>query len=311
MAPRRGFRHEALIYAGVEDFVARTAPFIRAGLEADEPVLVVVDATKISRLRNELGDDASDVRFADMRAVGGNPARIIPVWVDFVNEPSARSRSRRGIGEPIWAGRTPAELVESQRHEALLNLAFVDDPDLWLLCPYDSEALAPDVIDEAHRSHPLIVDDGIEIQSDTFQGIAEISAPFDAPLPDPPPTALALFFSADGLSRLRDVASSYARDIGMDAARAAEVSLAVSEIATNTIRHAGGRGQFRIWANGDSLAAEVSDAGRIGDPLIGRRRPEVDQRDGRGMWIVNQLCDLVQVRTYATGNVVRLQFRLP
>ena len=39
-----------------------------------------------------------------------------------------------------------------------------------------------------------------------------------------------------------------------------------------------------------------------GDPLAGRERPAGLGDAGRGLWIVNQLCDLVQVR----GGVVRL-----
>ena len=71
----------------------------------------------------------------------------------------ARGRRLRGIGEPIWADRSPDELVECQRHEALLNLAFADAGDFWLLCPYDVDALDPDVIAEAHHSHPAVVAD--------------------------------------------------------------------------------------------------------------------------------------------------------
>jgi hypothetical protein len=38
------FRHEALLYAGEIDFLTGTLPFIREGVAADEPVLVVVSA---------------------------------------------------------------------------------------------------------------------------------------------------------------------------------------------------------------------------------------------------------------------------
>jgi prepilin-type processing-associated H-X9-DG protein len=36
----------------------------------------------------------------------------------------------RGAGEPIWPERRPAELVECQRHESLLNVAFADGPSV-------------------------------------------------------------------------------------------------------------------------------------------------------------------------------------
>ena len=45
--------------------------------------------------------------------------------------------------------------TECQLHEALLNVAFGASTPLWLLCPYDLEALTADVIDEAWvRSSP-------------------------------------------------------------------------------------------------------------------------------------------------------------
>ena len=37
----------------------------------------------------------------------------------------------------------------------------------------------------------------------------------------------------------------------------------------------------------------------------------VDRAGGRGLWIANQLCDLVQVRSGAAGTTVRLHARLP
>ncbi len=46
------FRHEALLYAGEVDFLAGTLPFIREGVAADEPVLVVVSAARIGLLRS-------------------------------------------------------------------------------------------------------------------------------------------------------------------------------------------------------------------------------------------------------------------
>ena len=56
---------------------------------------------------------------------------------------------------------------------------------------------------------------------------------------------------------------------------------------------------------------EVADAGRILDPLAGRRRPEPGQLGGYGLWLANQLCELVQVRTFAGGGAVRAHMRLP
>jgi anti-sigma regulatory factor (Ser/Thr protein kinase) len=54
------------------------------------------------------------------------------------------------------------------------------------------------------------------------------------------------------------------------------------------------------------VVCEVTDAGYFDQPLAGRRRPDADRVGGRGMWLVNQLCDLVQVRTLPEGTVVRM-----
>ena len=95
-----------------------------------------------------------------MREVGANPARLIPAWQQYIDARSASGRSVRGLGEPVWAGRSEAELVECQRHESLLNLAFADVEGISMLCPYDTAALGDDVVAAAHRSHSAIVECG-------------------------------------------------------------------------------------------------------------------------------------------------------
>ena len=49
-------------------------------------------------------------------------------------------------------------------------------------------------------------------------------------------------------------------------------------------------------------------AGELRTKVAGRERPAPDKLRGRGLWLVNQLCDLVEVRSQDGGNVVR--FRL-
>src|SRR6266576_1996284 len=156
-SPAHAFRHEALFYTGRKGFLEGTVPFIAQAVAQDEAVLVVVGAEKIELLRDALASDADGVQFADMAEVGRNPARIIPAWRDFVNRHIGPGRRLRGIGEPISADRSEAALAECHRHESLLNLAFADSGDWWLLCPYDVTSLPADVIHEAQRTHPYIV----------------------------------------------------------------------------------------------------------------------------------------------------------
>jgi anti-sigma regulatory factor (Ser/Thr protein kinase) len=304
------FRHEALFYAGRDDFVHRTGSFLRDAVEAEEPTLVVVDAAKIALLREELDGAAAGVRFADMAEVGTNPARIIPAWREFVTRSASIGRRVRGVGEPIWPERTAAELVECERHESLLNFAFAGSPSWWLVCPYDTEALDPAVVEEARRTHPFVLEDGVSRESTDYYGLTSIGAPFTEPLPEPPASALELPFGDGPLEALRFLVGRAAAEAGLVASRAADLVLAVHELATNTLRHGGGRGTLRIWREPDALLCEVSDAGRLDHPLAGRERPLAGQPGGRGLWLVNQLSDLAQIRCFEAGSVVRLHMRL-
>jgi anti-sigma regulatory factor (Ser/Thr protein kinase) len=301
------FAHEALLYAGDESFLEGTVPFISEGVAAGEAVLVAVDVRKIDRLRAELDGQAEHVLFADMAEIGKNPAWIIPVWRDFAD--AHEGRPIRGIGEPIYPERPPAELVECQRHESLLNLAFSDRPAFRLLCPYDTDALPDEVIDEALRSHPIVVDRGAMTDSDRYRGLDAIAAPFDLPLAAPPASALKLAFDLDSLASVRGFVLSRANEAGLGRRRTNDLVLAVNEIATNSVLHGGGQGVARVWSEDGVLICEVEDGGYIDQPLLGRERPTPEKPGGRGLWIANRLCDLVQLRTFEHGSTVRLHMR--
>lgn len=304
-----GFHHDALMYSGLPGFLEGTVPFIRQGLEAEEPTLVVVDRAKIEMLQDALNGDAGAVQFADMADVGANPARIIPALREFVDTHAPKGRALRGIGEPIYPERSAVELVECQRHEALLNVAFADARNFTLVCPYDIEALDPEVIEVAHRTHPRVQAGATRGPSREYLGLEAIAAPFTDPLPDPPPNAHRLQFDIASLHELRAFVGEVARAAGIGPARTTDLVSAVSELATNSIRHGGGGGLLRAWRNYESLICEVIDRGRIDDPLAGREVPRPDQPDGRGLWLANQLCDLVQIRSIAAGSAVRLHMQ--
>lgn len=305
----RGFRHEALFYKGRDDFVSHALAFIGDGLDQGEPVLVIVRAEKIAWLRDALGSDAGRVCFTDMAEVGRNPARIIPVWTDFFSKPIAEGAHVRGIGEPIWAERSSNELTECQHHESLINLAFPPDAPGWVLCPYDVETLDELVIDGALRSHPIVSWNGSSEESAVYPGVTG-SEHFDAPLPEPSAEVFEVPFTLRSLGRLRSSVSAFAWSHGIGDARAADLIFAVNEVATNALHHGHGYVSFRMWREADTLVCEVRDGGRLREPLAGRIRPPTMQGGGRGLWAVNQICDLVQIRSTPAGTIVRLHVSL-
>ena len=306
------FRHDALFYAGDQGFVASVAPLIRRAMAEDEAMLVVVSPEKIDLLCGEVGATPNAVAFADMTGVGQNPARLLPLWIEFVEKHAGDAATVRGIGEPVWMERSAAELAECSRHEALLNLAFAEPTASWsLLCPYDRDSLPAAVIEEAERNHPDLVDDGIRRPSAAYRGLEDVEQPFDEALPEPPVAARVIRFGAgsDDLRSVRLDVIEIARTFELDPVRTADLVLAVNEITTNSVRHGGGSGVLRMWVEDGELLCEVRDAGTIEDPLAGRSRPLADRGSGFGLWLANQLCDLVQIRSGDDGSTVRMHVR--
>ncbi|HET9198327.1 MAG TPA: sensor histidine kinase [Solirubrobacterales bacterium] len=296
-----GFQHRALIYHGAEEYLAGTVPYLREGIEVGQPLLVAVGPEQTAVLKAELGGDAEAVRFVDMRALGRNPASIIPLWRDFVD--GGAGQQLRGIGEPVWASRSAAALEECRRHEALLNVAFDAGTGWDLLCPYDAATLGDEILEQVANSHPLVC----------RHGECEASPSFD-PAPDafagrlPPPAAGAQVFpfEVSELAEVRRLVATAAAREGLDDLAVADLVTATSELAANSVMHGGGSGTLRLWRQDQRLIVEVEDGGTIEEQLVGRVRPDVAQKGGRGLWLANALCDLVQIRSGERGTTVRL-----
>jgi hypothetical protein len=308
LAQGAGYRHEALLYSGPDEFRTAAVSFARRAVRAGDPILVMVSSPKINMLRRELGADAEKVSFADMAEVGRNPGRIIAAWHAFA-QAHAGAAQLYGIGEPIYPGRSPAEMTECQLHEALLNVAFVASTPLWLLCPYDLEALTADVIDEAWRTHPLVTQGEDRQQSSTYRPV-DPADPFARPLPAPPPEADQLTVRPGDLGRVGTFVARHARQAGLGQDSTTALLVAVKQITAHSDRNAGGEGELRAWSDGQALICEISDHRRLTWPLAGRLPPGADAGVGAGpeddLWLANQLCDLVQLYSSPGRATIRL-----
>ena len=220
--------------------------------------------------------DGERVAFAEMEELGRNPGRIIGAWRDFIRAHGGGDAPPLGIGEPIWPERTEAELVECQRHETLLNLAFTPETPWTLLCPYDAGQLAPEVLEAARRNHPHVA---------RARRYAAQRRPTRARSRAPSRCRARRRAGGAALRRRRPRARARvprrprgAR--GLPARRrVADLVLAVDELATNSLRYARGEGMLRTWRENGSLLVEVADDGHIADPLAGRDCPP--RRDRR------------------------------
>lgn len=300
--------HEALFYDDRDRYIDHAAAFVKDGIDAEEPVLVLAPEENLMAIRDAVGSIGDAVVFGNMEEVGRNPSRIIPVWRNFLEERGRSGVKIRGVGEPVWCGRTSEEIVEAQRHESLINLAFMGTP-AWILCPYDT-SLGSEVLTEAYRSHPCITQDEVRHWHSEARDLNEIAKPFDDPLPDPPDHYEAHGVALESLEHIRKLVTSRAEESGLSRQRSADMVLAVNEVTTNTIRHGGGTGVMRVWKEPTELVCEVRDGGQILNPMAGRERPvNAAEEGGLGLWLVNQLCDLVQIRSYADGSAVRMHMR--
>lgn len=296
------YRHECVMYRGESGFLAAVVPFVRAGLARDEPVLVAVIETRLRALRAALGPDAERVLFADMAELGHNPARIIPAWREFTARHGGRTT--RGVGEPIWAGRRAAEIVECQFHEALLNVAVSPETPLWLICPYDADALDGDILGEALRSHPFVADGEIDRTSAGYGGDEVIRDMFAAALPDPLTHPMTIEFDGCGQQHIGRVQRG-AEAAGLPADRAAGLAVAVSEVSTTSFSSSGPV-RIRLWTEPDAVICDVAGGATFDNPMVGRSAAVAPDRRERGIRLANALCDLVQVRSRPEGSTVRL-----
>jgi anti-sigma regulatory factor (Ser/Thr protein kinase) len=306
-ATEEPFHHPAFYYSGAGEYLQGTVPFIESALALGEPVAVSVPGPNLKLLREALGRASERVLMLDMTEEGANPGRIIPgVLRDFADRHPDRRVSI--IGEPIWASRSEIEYPACAQHEALINLAFAGR-DVAILCPYDLDGLDERAIADSLATHPVLMDaEGTRESPDYDPG--RIIEGYNRPLPAPPRTAVERRVDCNSVDNARWFTTSYGRNAGLSASRLVDLEIAVTELVTNSIRYGGGTGILRIWTDEDHLVCEVADAGRIIDPLVGRR-PVDEFSQGGGLLLVNHVVDLLRTHTGPDGTTMRIHLRLP
>ena len=300
------FRHVGFFYRTPKEYATTVAGFLGDGVAAGEPSFAAVPDGRLSLVADALGAGARRVEFADMTEMGRNPAWIIPRVQAFVSR--YPGQHVRYVGEPIWASRSPAELREATRHEALINLAFAG-ADAEILCPYDTARLGHAVITDARQTHPLLLSGDGAGTSAEYAGPSGLPSSCSGPLPPEPDIAMIHTYRSD-LSQVRALVLKNAREAGLTDDRANDLVLAVSEVAANTLRHTPSFGTLAIWHDLHEIVCEIHDDGVITDPLAGRRRPAPDALGGHGLWLVHQVCDLVELRSDNTGTTVRMHMSI-
>ena len=69
---------------------------------------------------------------------------------------------------PVWVGRSRGAVSAWTRYESMLNLAFASSP-ATILCPYDMRAVSANVVADAYRTHPQIMQGTNKVASHTYR----------------------------------------------------------------------------------------------------------------------------------------------
>ena len=299
------FRHQGLPYESSESLLEQVTGFLGPALDREEPVLIAAQSDRLSGFRTAFIGNRTHIDLAPMEEVGRNPGRLITVWSDFVDRHGAAGRTVWGIGEPIYAGRDPAEIEESEMYEQLLNGAFTEPEfSLFLGCPFDTASLPESVLNDLTGSHPFIGSGATSRTNENFLANGHPERQLSPALID---DDAFVPFTEQGLGAMRKRIAEDARRFGVEEGRIPDLVLAVNEIATNSIKYTGS-GSLGVWQTGGKVVCEVRDMGFIEDQLIGLLRPKITEERGRGIWFAHQVSDLIQLRSNPSGTTVRILF---
>jgi anti-sigma regulatory factor (Ser/Thr protein kinase) len=300
------FDHSALLYHSEREYVDWLVRFISDGLDRAQPVLVAVPGDRLALLRRALGDAAADVTMADMMEFGRNPGRILAAQLAFVERHPGQHL--RIVGEPIWAGRTASEYPACVHHEALINIAFADR-DATIVCPYDASCLDNDVLADVHLTHPQIWRGGFRNHSPDYALDVALDH-CNQPLTTNPAAVTFTVGEAADLAGARKCCNRYGRLLGMSADQVADLMLVATELATNSLDHAGGGCRLAFWYEAGHVVCEARDMGYWADPLAGRRPPGAHGIGPYGLFVVNTIADLLRTHTTPAGTTVQVYLRL-
>jgi anti-sigma regulatory factor (Ser/Thr protein kinase) len=114
---------------------------------------------------------------------------------------------------------------------------------------------------------------------------------------------------------------------GLSESRAADVVLAVHELAANAIRHGAGAGRLRVWDLVRELCCQVDDgdpprsegpawaptgsATSAADAHTKTLASSISSAPGHGLWLVRQVADRMSMVSGPGGTRVMVAFNLP
>ncbi|MFC3501633.1 ATP-binding protein [Micromonospora krabiensis] len=112
--------------------------------------------------------------------------------------------------------------------------------------------------------------------------------------------------TAPAVAEIRHRVTDAALGAGLTAQDAEQFTIAVNEAVINAIQHGGGSAEVTVVAGPGRVTVAVRDEGGGIPAHITPHLPTPQTLGGRGLWLVQQLCDDVTIDTSTTGTVVTL-----
>ena len=300
--------HAAFFYRTQREYLDCLLPFISESVQAEQAVLVAVPAPHLAVLTEGLGRLAERAVMTDMIEVGRNPGRILGELLgSFVDK--RPDQPVRIVGEPIWPSRSEVEYPACVQHEALINRAFAGR-DVTVVCPYDVTQLGSEVIADAHRTHPVLWQNGAFEHDNASYAPEAMLARYNQPLSSDPTAVRYTARKLSDLAGARAYAGAYAEWFGLPPDQTTDLQLIASELATASLSRAGGTCRLALWRQDGHVVCEAREDGCRDDPLAGRRPYGTDSDRGRGLYVVNAVADLVRTHTTADETTIHAYLRL-
>jgi transcriptional regulator with XRE-family HTH domain len=157
--PPAMLNHSAFPYRTDDQFRTTMGSFLAEGVERSEAIIAVTSLPNIELLHEHLRKDARSVEFIDASGFYNTPIAALEAYGAFAEISLERGTPWvRILGEPPWAELSDAEALVWTRYESLFNLVFAASP-MTVVCPYDERSVAPEIVRQAHLTHPHTIGD--------------------------------------------------------------------------------------------------------------------------------------------------------
>jgi anti-sigma regulatory factor (Ser/Thr protein kinase) len=294
-------RHNALVYESQEEYLARSVPFLRDGLEAGEGAIVAHTKPGLAMMREELGPDAAHVTFVDISSAYTRPARTLAAYHKVYAEQLQKTPKLRAVAD-VQFGHDPAEWDLWTGYEAVFNRSFGHLP-AWVLCSYNSNGTPDPVIEGVWQTHPEVVDGKMWSTSDDYEDADDLLRRL-IPSPEPLSELRSIPFGRT-VDELREQLARELVAEHVPEARVLDMLLAATEIAANANEHGGGMEDVRVGRARGRFVCEIVDRGDgFDDPAAGYLAPRPGV--GTGLWVARQLTWRIEFFRSPAGFTARM-----